>query len=57
MTTDAPPKTVFDGDYLSVGAGVAYGPSYSGSDEYAAFTGIRGDADQWLFAAGIGYTF
>ena len=37
ITADAPPETVFDGDYLSIGAGVAYGPSYSGSDEYAVF--------------------
>lgn len=37
ITADAPPKTVFDGDYVSIGAGVAYGPSYSGSDEYAVF--------------------
>ncbi|GMM93432.1 MipA/OmpV family protein [Qipengyuania sp. MTN3-11] len=26
--------TVFDGDYLSVGAGIAYVPSYDGSDDY-----------------------
>ena len=26
--------TVFDGDWLSLGAGVAYGPSYDGSDDY-----------------------
>jgi outer membrane scaffolding protein for murein synthesis (MipA/OmpV family) len=29
-----PPETIFDGDYLSVGVGVAYNPSYSGSDDY-----------------------
>ena len=29
-----PPTTVFDGDYLSVGVGVAYNASYSGSDDY-----------------------
>ena len=29
-----PPETVFDGDYLSVGVGVGYNPSYSGSDDY-----------------------
>ena len=29
-----PPATVFDGDYLSVGVGVAYNASYSGSDDY-----------------------
>lgn len=27
-------ETVFDGDFLSVGVGVAYNPSYSGSDDY-----------------------
>ncbi len=26
--------TVFDGDWVSIGAGVAYGPSYEGSDDY-----------------------
>ena len=33
----APPsaeQSVFDGDYLTVGAGVAVGPSYEGSDNY-----------------------
>jgi outer membrane scaffolding protein for murein synthesis (MipA/OmpV family) len=29
--------SVFDGDYLSVGAGVAYGPSYAGSDDYTVY--------------------
>lgn len=29
-----PPETVFDGDYLSVGVGVGYNASYSGSDDY-----------------------
>lgn len=28
--------SVFDGDWLSVGAGVSYGPSYDGSDDYVA---------------------
>lgn len=33
----APPAfegTVFDGDWVSIGAGVAYSPSYDGSDDY-----------------------
>jgi MipA family protein len=30
-------ETVFDGDYLTVGVGVGYGPSYEGSDDYVAF--------------------
>ncbi|MDD3799638.1 MAG: MipA/OmpV family protein [Novosphingobium sp.] len=29
--------SVFDGDWLSVGAGVGYGPSYDGSDDYVAY--------------------
>ena len=29
-----PPQTVFDGDFLSVGLGVGYNASYSGSDDY-----------------------
>lgn len=29
--------SVFDGDYLSVGVGAAYGPSYAGSDDYVFF--------------------
>ena len=30
-----PPETVFDGDFLSVGVGVGYNATYSGSDDYA----------------------
>jgi outer membrane scaffolding protein for murein synthesis (MipA/OmpV family) len=30
----APAGTVFDGDYLIVGGGAVYGPSYDGSDDY-----------------------
>lgn len=29
--------SVFDGDWLSVGVGVGYGPSYDGSDDYVAY--------------------
>lgn len=32
----APEPSVFDGDYLTVGAGVIYGPSYEGSDDMVA---------------------
>jgi MipA family protein len=32
-----PPTTVFDGDFLSIGFGAAFGPSYSGSDDYVIF--------------------
>ena len=30
-----PPETVFDGDFLSIGIGVGYNATYSGSDDYA----------------------
>ena len=30
-------SSVYDGDWLSVGAGIGYGPSYDGSDDYTAF--------------------
>ena len=33
-TNDAYEGSVFDGDWLSVGAGAVYGPSYDGSDDY-----------------------
>ncbi len=33
----APDATVFDGDYLTVGVGGFYGPSYEGSDDYILF--------------------
>ena len=32
-------ETVFDGEYLTVGLGGAYGPSYEGSDDYVFFPG------------------
>lgn len=35
---DGPPaETVYDDTWFSVGAGVGYGPSYDGSDDYVAF--------------------
>lgn len=37
VAADLPTETVFDGDYLTIGAGVAYGPSYTGSDDYVLF--------------------
>lgn len=37
VTTDAPPESVFDGDYLTVGIGLGYGATYSGSDDYTTF--------------------
>lgn len=43
MSPDAPAMpTVFDGDYLTVGAGVAYGPGYEGSDSYVLYPLIGG---------------
>jgi MipA family protein len=38
MAQDAASEpSVFDGDYLSIGAGAAYGPSYAGSDDYVVY--------------------
>ena len=37
VTAEGPAETVFDGDYLSVGVGVGYAPSYTGSDDYVTF--------------------
>lgn len=34
---DAQEKSVFDGDYLSVGVGAVYGPTYDGSDDYMTY--------------------
>lgn len=34
QSASAPEENVFDGDYLTIGAGVVYGPSYDGSDDY-----------------------
>ena len=37
VASEVPEESVFDGDFLTVGVGVAYGPSYTGSDDYATF--------------------
>lgn len=37
LAQDPSQETVFDGDYLTVGIGGAYGPSYDGSDDYVFF--------------------
>ena len=41
LAQDDPPaasgESVFDGDYLSVAVGAAYGPSYDGSDDYVFY--------------------
>ncbi len=34
---DAPDRGVFEGDWLTLGVGVGYGPSYDGSDDYVIF--------------------
>ena len=34
---DAPDRGVFEGDWLTLGVGVGYGPSYDGSDDYTVF--------------------
>lgn len=34
---DAPDRGVFEGDWLTVGIGAGYGPSYEGSDDYTVF--------------------
>ena len=54
--------TIFDGDFVSVGVGVAYGPSYSGSDDYTAFVlpivqGSLGGVDINPRPAGIALDF
>ena len=36
QTAVAPESSVFDGDHITIGAGVIYGPSYDGSDDYVA---------------------
>ena len=37
VTSEGPNETIFDGDYLSVGIGAGYAPSYTGSDDYVTF--------------------
>jgi len=59
---DVPEETVFDGDYLTVGVGVAYGPSYSGSDDYRTFVlpivqGSLGGVDISPRPAGVALDF
>lgn len=34
---DAPDRGVFEGDWITLGIGVGYGPSYEGSDDYVLF--------------------
>lgn len=63
---DDPPagsgESVFDGDYLSVALGVAYGPSYDGSDDYVIFPaglvqGSLGGVEFTSRGAGVAFDF
>lgn len=61
-TTDSLEGTVFDGDWLSVGFGAAYGPSYDGSDDYVVYPlpliqGSLGGIDISPRASGIALDF
>ena len=61
-TETAVSGTVFDGDFLSVGLGIAYGASYSGSDDYQAFVlpivqGSLGGVDISPRPAGVALDF
>lgn len=38
-TPDPYQGTAYDGDYLTIGAGAVYGPSYEGSDDYIIYPG------------------
>jgi len=55
-------QSVFDGDYLSVAVGAAYGPSYDGSDDYVIFPaglvqGSLGGIDFTSRGAGVALDF
>lgn len=59
---DLPEKTVFDGDFLAVGAGAGYVPSYTGSDDYVvspvpAIAGAVGGIDFAPRGSGIALDF
>lgn len=61
-TADVSGETVFDGDYLSVAIGGAYGPSYDGSDDYVIFPaalvqGSLGGVDFTSRGAGVAVDF
>jgi outer membrane scaffolding protein for murein synthesis (MipA/OmpV family) len=66
LAQDGPPAasatSVFDGDYLSVAVGPAYGPSYDGSDDYVFFPaalaqGSLGGIDFTSRGAGVSVDF
>ena len=55
-------RTIFDGDYITIGGGVGYGPSYEGSDDgevfpVAALQGSVGGVDINARAAGLALDF
>lgn len=59
---DVTAGTAYDGDYLSVGAGVVYGPSYDGSDDYVVspipvFMGSIGGIDITPRGGGLALDF
>ncbi|WP_251566712.1 MipA/OmpV family protein [Erythrobacter sp. 3-20A1M] len=61
-STPLPEETVFDGDYLTVGIGAGYAPSYTGSDDYVVFPfpavqGSIGGIDISPRAAGVAVDF
>lgn len=60
LAQNAPDKSVFDGDFVVVGAGVAYGPRYEGSDDYSAYPifGMAGRVGGVRFSPkGAGFAF
>lgn len=59
---DVTAGTAYDGDYLSVGVGVIYGPSYDGSDDYVVspipvFMGSVGGVDITPRGGGLALDF
>ncbi len=54
---DAGPS-VFDGDYLTFGAGISISPSYEGSNTHKLVPtyAVQGSKNQWVGGLSIGYT-
>ncbi|MEL7730528.1 MipA/OmpV family protein [Citromicrobium bathyomarinum] len=62
FAADPSEGTVFDGDWVQIGAGVAFSPDYDGSDDYEAFPlplirGSIGGVDIQPRAAGVALDF
>ena len=51
-TANDPQQNIFSGDYITIGAGAGYAPSYEGSDDYTVIPApvIRGSVDGFEFA-------